>query len=327
MRSDSISPADALLRAVEVLRAGGLVAMPTETVYGLAADAENEIAVRRIFTAKGRPVDHPLIVHLAHANQMAAWADSVPESAHQLANAFWPGPLTLILPRSGKAAEAVTGGLATIGLRVPAHPVAQSLLQLFGGGVAAPSANRFGKVSPTTAEHVRDELGDAVDLILDGGSCSVGVESTILDLSTDAPCILRPGAITAVQIEQVLGQRLADVVDNTTRCAGRLASHYAPRAAVELVDESQLAARAQLLLTQHKRLALLCENLPAACEESAQLRFIPLSSHPAICAQQLYAALREADAFQAEIALIVPPPMTGLGFAVADRLRKAAGKG
>jgi L-threonylcarbamoyladenylate synthase len=177
--------------AVEILRRGGLVALPTETVYGLAADAENEIAVRRIFAAKGRPVDHPLIVHLASARQITEWARDIPEEAWKLATAFWPGPLTMVLRRSDKAADVVTGGLETIGLRVPLHPLAIELLTAFGGGLAAPSANRFGRVSPTTAEHVEEELGDEVDLILDGGPCEIGLESTIVDLSTGEPTLLR----------------------------------------------------------------------------------------------------------------------------------------
>lgn len=321
-----------IAQAVATLRAGGLLALPTETVYGLAADAENEIAVRRIFAAKGRPVDHPLIVHLADGQQIDAWASEIPTAARLVAQAFWPGPLTMILPRSNKAAEAVTGGLATIGLRVPAHSVAQAVLREFGGGVAAPSANRFGRVSPTTADHVREELGTAVEMILDGGPCEVGVESTILDLSTDEPCILRPGAITAGQIEQVIGRALVAPEKNTTRCAGRLESHYAPRAAVELVTPSEVIPRAQALINQQKRVAVLCdatteeiEQLLRACQ--ARVLTIQFPQDPAACAQQLYSALRTADAFQVEVALVVPPPQVGLGIAVADRLQKAAGKG
>ena len=318
-----------LNQALATLRRGGLLALPTETVYGLAADAENEIAVRRIFAAKQRPADHPLIVHLAAATQLEAWASEIPTAARAMAEAFWPGPLTMILPRSSKAAEAVTGGLTTIGLRVPAHAVAQELLHAFGGGLAAPSANRFGRVSATTAEHVRDELGAGVDFILDGGPCEVGVESTILDLSNAEPCVLRPGAITAAQIEAVLGRALVDPLNNTTRCAGRLESHYAPRAAVELVALNEIMGRATELVKQGKRVAILCDSVAAndnsiACIEN--LFFVPLPADPRECAQRLYSALREADARQAEIALIVPPREEGLGVAVADRLQKAAGK-
>ena len=309
--------------AASLLRAGGLVAMPTETVYGLAADAENEIAVRRIFAAKERPVDHPLIVHLADATQLDSWAINIPPVARKIATAFWPGPLTIILSRSDKAAAAVTGELATIGLRVPAHPVALALLRAVGGGLAAPSANRFGRVSPTTAAHVYEELGDAVDYILNGGDCEVGVESTILDLSNDEPAVLRPGAITATQIEAVLGRSLVDPASNATRCSGRLESHYAPRAAVELVSQEQLASRVHTLHANGKRVAVLSESWSS---DTNEIIFIPLPASPAESARRLYSALREADALHADIALIVPPPLEGLGVAVADRLRKAAAK-
>lgn len=191
------------------LRAGELVALPTETVHGLGADAMNPAAVRRIFEAKGRPADHPLIVHLPDAEQMTQWARDIPREAIALAQAFWPGPLTLILKREDDVPLEVTGGQDTVGLRVPGHPLALKLLRAFGGGVAAPSANRFGRISPTTAQHVRDEfhdtLGDALT-VLDGGPCEVGIESTILDLSGEAPRILRPGAISAEQIAAVIGR-------------------------------------------------------------------------------------------------------------------------
>ncbi|WP_442770390.1 L-threonylcarbamoyladenylate synthase, partial [Zoogloea ramigera] len=194
-------------RAVQLLRQGELVALPTETVYGLGADALNPDAVAKIFAAKGRPSDHPLIVHLADASQIMTWAREVPKDAIALARAFWPGPLTLILKRDESVPDLVTGGQDTVGLRVPNHPVALELLRAFGSGVAAPSANRFGRISPTTAEHVRQELGERVALILDGGACAVGLESTIVDLSRGVPVILRPGAIGADDIARVLGRR------------------------------------------------------------------------------------------------------------------------
>ena len=193
--------------AVAVLRAGGLVAFPTETVYGLGADASNPAAVRKIYEAKGRPADHPVIVHVADAVQVANWARQIPEAAQKLAKKFWPGPLTLILKRARKVSDIVTGGQDTVALRVPSHPVAQQLLRRFGGGIAAPSANRFGRVSATTAEHVRQEFGDAVECVLDGGEADVGIESTIVDLSGAAPRLLRPGWITARAIEEALGAR------------------------------------------------------------------------------------------------------------------------
>jgi L-threonylcarbamoyladenylate synthase len=295
--------------------------MPTETVYGLAADAENELAVRSIFAAKGRPADHPLIVHVAATDHISQWAIDIPDAAFDLAKAFWPGPLTIILKRSEKAAPAVTGGLNTIGLRVPGHPVALELLKAFGGGLAAPSANRFGRVSPTTAQHVQAELGEHVPLILDGGECFVGVESSILDLSSDEPCLLRPGAISPQQIEQVLQRRLADPTINDTRCSGRLESHYAPRAAVEIINVEQIEERLQTWHKLGRKIALLAET-PAKI--SVGESFINLPRTPQESARRLYAALREADECGSEIALVVAPPCEDLGIAVADRLRKAA---
>jgi L-threonylcarbamoyladenylate synthase len=310
-----------IAQAVDILRRGGLVGLPTETVYGLAADAENELAVRSIFAAKGRPVDHPLIVHLADDSQISAWARDIPAEAWRLAHAFWPGPLTMILRRSDKAAPAVTGGLDTIGLRVPSHPVAHILLQAFGGGLAAPSANRFGRVSPTTAEHVREELGDRVDFVLDGGPCEVGLESTIIDLSGDEPTLLRPGAITPQQLEAVLDRPLGDPARNTTRTSGRLESHYAPRAAVELVAADELERRVAEWGLQGKRVAVLA---PRFDQELPGVGFLRVPESLEEFARTLYSNLREADAWGAEVALVVPPPESGLGLAIADRLRKAA---
>ena len=221
--------AETIREAVAVLARGGLVAFPTETVYGLGADASNETAVRRIFSVKGRPADHPLIVHLARVEQLADWAQRVPEAAWRLAEAFWPGPLTLVLPRAPRVLDVVTGGQESVGIRVPSHPVAQALLQAFGGGIAGPSANRFGRVSPTTAEHVRAELGSEVDLVLEGGQSEVGIESTIVDLSSDRPALLRPGIIGAERIAAVLGNALHAPDRTSPRASGMLASHYAPR--------------------------------------------------------------------------------------------------
>ena len=204
-------------QAAAVLRRGGLVAFPTETVYGLGADAESPDAVARIFAAKGRPANHPVIVHIGHADLLEHWAADIPPSAWLLAKHFWPGPLTLILKRNARVLDAVTGGQDTVGLRMPDHPVALALLSAFGGGVAAPSANRYGRISPTTALHVRDELGEAVDCILDGGPCRVGIESTILDLSGAHPQLLRPGAISAAAIEIALGRDLVAADRKSTR--------------------------------------------------------------------------------------------------------------
>ena len=246
-----------LKRAVEILRQGGVVALPTETVYGLAANAEDELAVRRVFAIKGRPATHPLIVHLAGAEALPDWARHIPKEARRLADAFWPGPLTLVLPRTSRATDAVTGGQDTVALRVPSHPVALAVLRELGGGLAAPSANRFGRVSPTTAEHVRVDLGDDVDLILDGGPCTVGVESTIVDLSSGAPAILRPGGLAAEELERVLGRPVPVRTSSTVRVSGSLASHYAPRVGVVLVEPSEAVSRAESLRLQGLQVGVL----------------------------------------------------------------------
>ena len=223
--------------AVDALRRGGLVAIPTETVYGLAADADNREAVQRIFAAKGRPERHPLIVHIATAGLLGEWVASVPEPAAVLADACWPGPLTLLLPRATRVLDVVTGGRDTVGIRVPAHPLTTELLERFGRGVAAPSANRFGHVSPTTAEHVRRDLGDAVEVILDGGPCPVGVESTIVDCTVTPPQVLRPGAISAEQVAELLHGDVSPA-SGPSRAAGMLAAHYSPAARVLLAESA-----------------------------------------------------------------------------------------
>ena len=244
---------DLLARAVELLRHGGVIALPTETVYGLAANAEDELAVRRVFAIKGRPATHPLIVHLAHADDLKSWVRHVPEEAQRLARAFWPGPLTLVLPRSARATDAVTGGQDTVAVRVPQHPVARLVLAALGGGVAAPSANRFGRVSPTTADHVRADLGSDVDLVLDGGLCSVGVESTIVDVSQGEPAVLRPGGLAVEEIERVLGRSVPVRTSSTVRVSGSLASHYAPRAGVFLAEPADVATRVAALRASGQR--------------------------------------------------------------------------
>jgi L-threonylcarbamoyladenylate synthase len=311
-----------VLHAAEILRAGGIVAFPTETVYGLGADADQESAVRKIFAAKGRPADHPVIVHLHRAGDITGWAIDIPPAAWKLAETFWPGPLTLILKRSSRARDVVTGGLDTVGLRVPRHPVAQELLARFGGAIAAPSANRFGRVSPTTARHVRLEFGDAVDLILDGGDCQVGLESTIVDLTGDAPVILRPGYVTAEQIQHVLGTPLGIPTDASPRCAGRLASHYAPQARVEIVAAHELESRYAALAATGLRVAVIGGSAGDSIPDTSRISFAQdVESY----AQQLYSMLRAVDDAGFEVALVTLPPETGLGTAIADRLRRAAG--
>ncbi|MFM8251376.1 MAG: L-threonylcarbamoyladenylate synthase [Planctomycetota bacterium] len=322
-----------LSEAVRRLRAGELVAIPTETVYGLAADADNEEAVRQIFEWKGRPADHPLIVHLPDAHQMDAWAHNIPSSARQLADAFWPGPLTIILRRSPRARDVVTGGLETVGLRVPAHPITLELLRRLGGAVAAPSANRFGRVSPTRAEHVRAEFADRPLLVLDGGPCPVGLESTIVDLSGVQPRLLRPGAITAEQLAAVLGEPVLAASASSPRVPGRMASHYAPRARVELVTAAQRESRLRELLAAGDKVAV----LELAGDESghwpADLANVPLVSRISLgadlneCARRLYDGLRAVDADGCGIVLITLPSRGGIGAAIADRLLKAAGLG
>jgi L-threonylcarbamoyladenylate synthase len=313
-------------QAVIVLRKGGLVAFPTETVYGLGADARNPEAVARIFSAKGRPVDHPLIVHLADASQLTAWARDIPPAAWLLAEAFWPGPLTLVLPRATGVLDAVTGGLDTVALRVPDQPLALALLSAFAGGVAAPSANRYGHVSPTSAAHVRDELGDAVDLVLDGGSCAVGIESTIVDVSSTTVRILRPGAITECAVRRALGAPVASSTgDAGVRSPGRKASHYAPRARVVLASHAQAAQEVERWQTSGCRVGLLSSRRPPALPEN--VTWLNLTGDLRAQARQLYQRLRDADQLGLQVLVAVMPPDVGLGHALRDRLRRAAGLG
>jgi L-threonylcarbamoyladenylate synthase len=290
-------------RALEVVGNGGLVALPTETVYGLAADASNEAAVRRVFAAKGRPADHPLIVHVATPEQLARWAAAIPDAAATLAATCWPGPLTVLVPKAAHVLSVVTGGRDTVGVRVPAHPMACELLTRFGGGLAAPSANRFGKVSPTTAAHVAADLGSDVDYILDGGHCPVGVESTIVDCTTAPPQILRPGAITAEQVSALLHSELAPAA-GLSRAAGMLASHYAPLARVLLVENTA----AGLAATVGRDDTWLLDH----------------SDDLVTYAHRLYDDLRAADLRGVRTIVAVLPPPVGLGHAIRDRLLKAA---
>ncbi len=313
-------PPDALAAAVAHLRAGEVVGMPTETVYGLAGDAGNDEAVRRIFALKGRPADHPVIVHLADAEALDHWAREIPSAARTLAARFWPGPLTLILRRQPHVSDLITGGQDTVGLRVPAHPVARALLQAFGGGLAAPSANRFGHVSPTTAEHVREEFGEAVPVVLDGGPCAVGIESTIVDLSGDTPRVLRPGAIDASDLASALGQPVASGgVAASPRVSGALKSHYAPRTPAQLLArEALLAEHAAARRDGERALALSRAPLPAGVDG------LVLPDDPTSYARHLYAALRRLDAEGADRILIEAPPDDNAWLAVRDRLRRAS---
>ncbi len=296
--------------AVNALHRGELVAMPTETVYGLAADARNPEAVRRIFALKGRPVDHPVIVHLASALMLHDWAIDIPPAAHALAAACWPGPMTLVLKRAPNVDPVVTGGQDTIGLRVPRHPVAQSVLGAFGGGLAAPSANRFGHISPTNAAHVREEFPAGIAVILDGGDSEVGLESTIVDLSGTQPRLLRPGAITKAQLEAVIGPVLVPRRDDEgPRSSGRLASHYAPYTATFLVPREQLGGDAAVLAL---------EPLPEGATG------IALPRDATAYAKALYASLRTLDGMGRSRILIETPPDDPEWLAIRDRLHRAA---
>jgi L-threonylcarbamoyladenylate synthase len=316
-----VASSSELNQAVDVLRAGGLIALPTETVYGLGADASNDFAVRRIFAVKGRPSTHPLIVHVASVERAREWAVELTAMGEKLARAFWPGPLTLIVKRSARASDAVTGGQDTVGLRVPAHPLALELLQLFGGGIAAPSANRFGRVSPTTAAHVKDELGDEVDLILDGGPSSVGVESTIVDVTHDEPRLLRPGGVSREAIEKLLGRPLLLATHATdVRAPGMLESHYAPRAGLWLVSAKDVFAQAQKRQSSGSRVVVIA---PEGTAVPAGVALLAVPSGEAGFARLLYAHLREADGL-GDLILAVPPPESGLGLAVLDRLQRAS---
>ena len=323
--------------AVRALRSGALLGLPTETVYGLAADASSDAAVAQIFAAKGRPSDHPLIVHVADASAVAHFASAVPVFAQALVDAFWPGPLTLILPRRPDRARAATGGQDSVGLRCPAHPVAHAVLHacaqdgpaLAGApvwGVAAPSANRFGRVSPTTAAHVQAELGDAL-LVLDGGPCAVGIESTIVDCTRGVPVLLRPGAITRAQIEAACGMRplsKEELPALTPRASGTLLAHYAPNAKVRLMDARALQAGLDLLGQDAAHLAVYARTplRTAKGAQGVQLRRMPDNAEAT--AAELFAVLRELDNQGTRLLWIESPPDTPDWEGVRDRLQRAA---
>lgn len=319
-------------RAVELLRAGELVAFPTETVYGLGADAANPAAVAKIFAAKGRPADHPLIVHLCGHAAVDQWAEQVPAVAWELMETFWPGPLTLILKKQAWVPDAVTGGQNTVGLRVPGHPVALELLRRFASstgraGIAAPSANRFGRISPTTAAHVLEELGDRVPLILDGGACAVGIESTIVDCSRGEPVVLRPGHIAPAHLEAVLGrQPLIETASGAPRVSGSLAAHYAPQTPMRLITSERLLD----FLNAQRHKGDVCgvighSQLPQAVMPH---RWRMLPANPTGYAHDLYAALRDMDHAGLSMIAVEALPEDPAWAAVADRLRRAvAGAG
>ncbi|MDR2636768.1 MAG: threonylcarbamoyl-AMP synthase [Zoogloeaceae bacterium] len=337
-----------LERAVALLKAGELVAFPTETVYGLGADAANPEGVRKIFAAKGRPADHPVIVHLARGEDMTAWAADIPPLAWRLSEIFWPGPLTLILKKQPWVSSLVTGGQESVGLRVPAHPLAQALLTAFAavspgigrGGIAAPSANRFGRVSPTTAAHVREELGDRLACILDGGPAQVGIESTILDLTRladEGPVILRPGGIPAERLCQLFrsfapgeprkpfpAASAAPAVSPTPRVSGSLASHYAPATSLHLCPGAELSARLARESAAGRRCGVMAWNAKGNAEVGGAHLWRILPASPEGYAHDLYATLRELDAARCDAIIAELPPDTPEWQAIHDRLRRAS---
>lgn len=325
----------AISAAAQRLAAGSLVGMPTETVYGLAADADNATAVHRIFEAKGRPADHPLIVHLATGDGARGWragvdhyARDVPPFAAALMQAFWPGPLTLILPRRDGVAAVAAGGQDSVGLRCPSHPVARALLSAAAAqgvtGVAAPSANRFGRVSPTTAAHVAEEFSALADedlLILDGGACPVGIESTIVDCTRAHPVLLRPGMVTVAQLEAACGQPLRERDEAAPRASGTLESHYAPRAKVRLMDAKQLRAAFQVLGSDAKHIAVYARSTFETPRGVPRRR---MPDDAAAAAQELFAVLRELDATGVNLIWVETPPDDQAWDGVRDRLQRAA---
>ncbi len=315
-----------MARAADALRRGELVAFPTETVYGLGADASNAQAVKRLFSVKRRPPDHPVIVHIARVEQLDELAIDVPDSARALARAFWPGPLTLVVRRNPeRVAPEVTGGRDTVGLRVPDHPLGRAMLDAFGGGVAAPSANRFGKVSPTSAAHVRHDLGDDVAVVLDGGACRVGIESTIVDVTGAEPAILRVGAVSRAQVEATIGRQCAVATTGDVAAPGTLASHYAPKATVQIVDAGAVARAAREHIAAGKRVGMLAlQQSFSGLPDELVILDPPRDADE--YARFLYTRLRDADEQGLDVLLVVVPPGTdGLGAAVADRVSRAAG--
>jgi L-threonylcarbamoyladenylate synthase len=317
--------AENIARAATALAAGELVAFPTETVYGLGANARDAAAIALLFTTKGRPAEHPVIVHLADADALPCWAKTVPAGAKALAKAFWPGPLTMILPRADSVLDAVTGGQASVGLRVPAQPIAHALLAelavLGCDGIAAPSANRFGRISATTARHVAEEFGDTIALILDGGPSRHGIESTIVDFSSDNPVVLRPGSITSGELARVLGTAPPSAVAGSTRAPGTLASHYAPRTPSKLLPRSELLAALAGLGGSNAHISVLAHSIAQPPEFEGAWFDAPGES--ARYAQQLYANLRALDAREADEIWIEAPPDGPDWVAIGDRLRRA----
>ena len=317
--------AENIARAAKALAAGELIAFPTETVYGLGANARDAKAVARLFAAKGRPVEHPVIVHLADAAALPRWARTMPDGAVALAREFWPGPLTLILPRADGVLDAITGGQDGVGLRVPSQPIAHSLLVQLAAlgcdGIAAPSANRFGRISATTAKHVADEFGDAIALILDGGPSRHGIESTIVDFTRGDPVVLRPGSITGEALARVLGTTPLSAKDGATRAPGTLATHYAPQTRAKLLPRGDLLAALAGLGGPGSHISVLAHSVTQPPDFEGAWFDAPAES--ARYAQQLYANLRALDAREADEIWIEAPPDGPDWVAIGDRLRRA----
>lgn len=329
---DKVDIENAVREAAQTLSRGGLVAFPTETVYGLGADASNPEAVKKLFQAKGRPSNHPLIVHVAKLEDAKKWSAEFPETARVLAEMFWPGPLTLILKKARHVPEEVTGGQKTIAIRVPSHPTALALLTEFGGGIAAPSANKFGHLSPTCADDVRAEFGDLDGLlILDGGQCEIGIESTIIDLTGEKPRILRPGMIQSESISVALAQsaQASPMTENSNednedapRVPGSLPSHYAPNTSLRLVESEEFASVIDELERQGQDTAVLSFKPPPLLQRNWIIAK-PFASH---YAHTLYRNLRKLDAVGADLIIVEEPPPGPEWEAIKDRLRRAQGK-
>lgn len=311
--------------AVQALRRGDVVAFPTETVYGLGANAQHEAAVQKIFALKGRPTTQPLIVHLDSARFLHRWVREVPPAAARLAERFWPGPLTLVLPRAQNVLDLVTGGQDSVAVRVPAHPMAQQLLTAFGGGIAAPSANRYGHVSPTRAEHVREEFGDAVRVVLDGGECKVGLESTIVACLNGEVRILRPGQITLTQLRREVGEVLSGVAPDAPRVPGSATAHYAPVTPLRLVPGGQIERLAAELASDGGRVAVLAQRPPLGTFR--HVTWINAGTRLEGYAHDLYAHLRTLDKAGADWLLVQEVPTDERWDAVRDRLTRAAAAG
>ena len=312
----------ALADAAAVLQRGGLVAFPTETVYGLGANAQNPAAVRKIFEAKGRPANHPVIVHLDSPRYLHRWVREVPELANRLAESFWPGPLTMVLPRAAHVHDVITGGQDTIAIRVPAHPMAQQLLNAFGGGIAAPSANRYGRLSPTRAEHVREEFGEAVRVVLDGGECQIGLESTIVSFEGEQVRLLRPGSVTAAQLREVLGELTLGAGGDSPRVPGGSPTHYAPTTPMTIVPSGEIDAQADAASSGGRRVAVLAQRLPLRSHK--YVTWINAGRRPESYGHDLYNNLRTLDKAGCQRILVQRVPDGEAWEAIHDRLQRAA---